>query len=235
MLFIEHYLIQMKRIDAQKIKFLSAFKASRGIVSIACESLKINRTTFYRWYNTDENFKLKIEEIKEEQIDFVENKLLKNIEKGDTTSIIFYLKTKGKARGYSEKAMPATKETPPAVAATEAKTIESKIKHKRTYITKILKEQGKYTAELTYQVDIAARLLVKADILASQMVEPTYKAVNIEYSREGNERAIINPQERLYMDILRQAQNSLRALGMNTESKERTTDNDTFSDFMKEF
>jgi hypothetical protein len=39
----------------------------------------------------------------EEALDFAENKLMENINKNDTTSLIFYLKCKGKHRGYVEK------------------------------------------------------------------------------------------------------------------------------------
>lgn len=58
------------------------------------------------------------------------------------------------------------------------------------------------------------------------------KAVNVEYSREGNERKTIDPKEKLYIELLQQGQKALRALGMNTESKERKSDNDSFNDFM---
>ena len=111
------------------------------------------------------------------------------------------------------------------------KMIDRKIKNKKDYIVKLLKAQGKYTAELTYQVEITARLLVRADILNDEILSEGHKAVNIEYSREGNERATINPKERLYLEVLEKVQKALRALGMNIESKERKTDNDNFNDF----
>jgi hypothetical protein len=105
------------------------------------------------------------------------------------------------------------------------------VKNKKDYIVKLLKAQGKYTAELTYQVEITARLLVRADMLYDEILSEGHKAVNIEYSREGNERATINPKEKLYLDVSEKAQKALRALGMNTESKERKADNDNFNEF----
>ena len=98
-----------------------------------------------------------------------------------------------------------------------------------------MKKQGKYAAELTYQVEITAQLLVRTEILADEIFSEGHKVVNVEYSREGNERLSTNPQEKLYLDLLRQSQKALQALGMNTEGKERKSDEDSFTSLMSEF
>ena len=42
-------------------------------------------------------------EARENTLDFVESKLMKAIDDGNLTAIIFFLKTRGKSRGYSER------------------------------------------------------------------------------------------------------------------------------------
>lgn len=231
--------------------FLLGLKDSAGIVGAACERAGVSRSTYYRWREEDESFRERADDIIEGQVDFVENRLLKKIQDGDTTAIIFYLKTKGKKRGYSEKAVAAptggkvsdnanllTKSSISMVEKSsistekERKLLERKVKNKKAYIVKLLKKQGKYTEELTYQVDITARLLVRADVLGEEVLSEGHRALNVEYSREGNERVTVNPAEKLYLDVLERGQRALRALGMNTESKERKTDNDGYSQFM---
>ncbi|MCD8294751.1 MAG: DNA-packaging protein [Clostridia bacterium] len=89
--------------DAAKNKFLQALSESRGIIVYACKATGIARSTFYTWREQDEEFRRAVEDIMEAQIDFVEGKLLRRISAEETTAIIFYLKTKGKRRGYGEK------------------------------------------------------------------------------------------------------------------------------------
>jgi len=226
--------------EEKKEKFLVALAQGYGIIATACEAIGIGRSTYYRWYNADEAFREKVDEITETQVDFVESKLMQAINAGDTTATIFYLKTKGKKRGYNEKAQPkapdplptATTLPPPEPTEEDTKRIAAKVKSKKAYIVKLLKKQGKYTAELTYQVDITAKLLVRADILGDEIMADGHRAVNVEYSREGNERKTIDPKEKLYIELLEKGQKALRALGMNTESKERKADNDEFNDFL---
>lgn len=232
--------------EDKKIRFLDNLKAAGGIIYVACENTGINRSTYYKWRKEDPEFATAADEVQEAQIDFVESKLMGLINAGDTTATIFYLKTKGKKRGYSEKfptqsvpaePVPSVPELPAPDDAPgkEGKVVLKRIKNKKSYIVKLLKQQGKYTAELSMQVNIAAQLLVRTDMLADEIFNEGHRAVNVEISREGNERESISPKEKLYLDLVQQSQKALRALGMNTDAKERKTDNDGFSEFMKEF
>ena len=82
--------------------FLKAFRANLFNVTQACLAVPIGRTTYYRWFDEDESFRERIEICKEEMIDLAETAPLEKIKKGDTISIIFFLKTIGKKRGYIE-------------------------------------------------------------------------------------------------------------------------------------
>ena len=178
--------------------------------------------------------------VKEDVLDYVESKLLDKVEAGDNTSIIFYLKCQGQRRGWIDKPQPAPSPAPPAPAeALEAtgKAWRRKVKVKKDWIVKLLKQRGKYTAELTAQVTIAAQLLVRVEEISEEMMAAGSKAVTIEYSREGNERAIVSPAEKLFLDYTKQAQLALRALGMNTDAKDGGGDDSaaSFGEFVRQF
>jgi hypothetical protein len=89
--------------DTKKKALIEALRQSLGIVSQACESIGIHRSTYYDWLEKDPVFKQEIDSIQDTAIDFVEGKLFENIQENDVTSIIFYLKTKAKHRGYIER------------------------------------------------------------------------------------------------------------------------------------
>ena len=86
-----------------KKKLIQAMTKSLGVVTQACKLANLDRRTFYTYYNEDAEFKKEIDDIKEIALDFVEGQLLKQINGGEVSSTIFYLKTKGKNRGYVEK------------------------------------------------------------------------------------------------------------------------------------
>ena len=87
----------------KKETFLAALLNSDGNISKACGQTNISRTTIYDWIKKDEGFKDKVSYVSEELLDMAEDQLLKMIRKGNLTATIFYLKTKGQARGYIEK------------------------------------------------------------------------------------------------------------------------------------
>lgn len=87
----------------KKEVFLDAMNVAAGNVSIACKKARIARETFYRWKRDDPEFANKVFELEESLLDMAETMLLKNIKEGRTAEIIFFLKTKGKKRGYIER------------------------------------------------------------------------------------------------------------------------------------
>tara|TARA_R110001592_G_scaffold61408_3_gene187162 strand:- start:62 stop:436 length:375 start_codon:yes stop_codon:yes gene_type:complete len=86
-----------------KGNLLEALEQSLGVVSTACKIVGCNRSTFYGHYNRDSKFRADVDELQNYTLDFAESQLHKQIKKGNTTATIFYLKTKGKKRGYIER------------------------------------------------------------------------------------------------------------------------------------
>lgn len=86
-----------------KDKFLENFKLSLGNISISCEASGISRQTYYNWIKQDPDFANQCKDIEERNLDLAEMKLLNAIREGKTAELLFYLKTKGKKRGYVER------------------------------------------------------------------------------------------------------------------------------------
>jgi len=87
----------------KKQAMLIALEQSLGVVTPACKSVDIARETHYRWLKEDEEYAEAVKQLDDVAIDFAESQLHKQIKSGQTASTIFYLKTKGKKRGYIEK------------------------------------------------------------------------------------------------------------------------------------
>tara|TARA_R100001163_G_C5067288_1_gene206282 strand:+ start:3066 stop:3443 length:378 start_codon:yes stop_codon:yes gene_type:complete len=93
----------MNKTEHTKKALLEALEKSLGIVTTACKKVGIGRTTYYDWYNTDPEFKAKVDDLKNVALDFAESQLHKQIQDNSTSATIFYLKTQGKKRGYVER------------------------------------------------------------------------------------------------------------------------------------
>jgi hypothetical protein len=92
-------------LQTQQLKkaMLLALEQSLGIVTAAAKAVGIDRTTHYLWLKDDEEYKAAVDSIQDITLDFAESQLHKQIKDGEVTSTIFYLKTKGKKRGYVER------------------------------------------------------------------------------------------------------------------------------------
>lgn len=128
---MENQPTQSDKTAMRKNAIIEALKKSLGNVSFACNTVGINRDTYYEWLRNDPDFAQTVKsDVFEHNIDFVESKLMEKIngkeyieetkeydKKGnvktvkqskktvlpDTEAIKFFLKTRGKERGYVEK------------------------------------------------------------------------------------------------------------------------------------
>jgi len=89
--------------EQSKKRVLEALEKSLGVATMACKTAGVGRTQFYQWIKDDEDFAEKVMDIENIALDFAESQLHKQIKEGNSTSTIFYLKTKGKKRGYIER------------------------------------------------------------------------------------------------------------------------------------
>ena len=81
----------------------NAIVKSRGLLSFAAQFLGCERATVYSYLEKWPDLKQVVADQREGLIDVAESRLLGNIDRGDTTAIIFFLKTQGRNRGYIER------------------------------------------------------------------------------------------------------------------------------------
>lgn len=217
--------------DTEK-QFIKELEDNRGIVGAACRSLGISRTTYYRWKKKHPDFAEAAETEISAQVDFVEERLLDLIETGETAAIIFYMKTKGRDRGYGEKYVPEVEHEEPV------RKIDPKAAHRLggyvSSFTKALKDMGVYNSGQKFQIKLAAMLYTKLDMLKDEIFDRNHHTVIIEKSREGNNRETVSPLEAQFKQYLTAAQAALRGLGLNADSKQKMEGSDGFDDFYKD-
>ena len=72
-------------------------------VTTTCAALGISRKTFYEWKDKKKKLAEGLDEVDESILDWAESKLKEHIQNDDLQALIFFLRTKGKKRGYVEK------------------------------------------------------------------------------------------------------------------------------------
>lgn len=88
---------------AKKQEYLEALEQNLGIITPTIKQIGLTRWYYDKWLREDPEFKEEVEKIKDSTLDFVESKLLKEINEGNASAMMFYLKCKGKERGYIEQ------------------------------------------------------------------------------------------------------------------------------------
>jgi len=91
------------KLNPKKKAMIAALEKSLGVVTTAAKNSGVARQLHYDWIKQDENYRQAVEAIGDIALDFAESQLHKQIQEGNTTATIFFLKTKGKGRGYIER------------------------------------------------------------------------------------------------------------------------------------
>lgn len=82
--------------------FLEAIPGSAGIKTLIAARAGCSRQTLDAWLQRHSELRDAYREECQSGVDRVESALLKRVDAGDTTAIIFYLKCKGRDRGFNE-------------------------------------------------------------------------------------------------------------------------------------
>ena len=84
-------------------KIIQAISESQGLLTVAAKKSGYNYVTVWKYTQEFPAVRQAVVEAKERMIDYAEGKLYQNIQAGDNTAIIFYLKTQAKHRGFIER------------------------------------------------------------------------------------------------------------------------------------
>ena len=113
------------QIEQKKADMLRALPNHHCIASLAAISSGIEIAEHYHWLKTDENYRKQVEITAESMVDNVEKLLYDLIEQKNITAIIFYLKTRGRHRGYEQKEYQPAQQWPSPVDSTHETKAET--------------------------------------------------------------------------------------------------------------
>lgn len=88
--------------ELHKKLLLEALERNLGVVTPSCKEVGISRNLYYNYYANDPEFKKAVDEINTVAIDYVESQLFNKIKEGSEKSILFFMKYRGKKRGYTD-------------------------------------------------------------------------------------------------------------------------------------
>lgn len=114
---------------------VEAIRGSGGFVTEIARRLACSRSTIYRYKKRYADVAAAIFEEKEHLLDTAESALLKQINSGNITAIIFYLKTQGYGRAYGDR---SKLDINGEFITKEARAKDAKVDAE--YVSKVMKE-----------------------------------------------------------------------------------------------
>ena len=212
--------------------FLQALKQSGGIIAAACENSSVKYSEYKRWMRDDALFAEQVEEVSEAQFAFVESKLMQLISANDTTSIIFYLKTKGKGHGYTQRSDAKTDIEKEAAHEKRLEAMKERVELAKVTIREALEAKGAYSSMLDIRIETAAMLYTQAKMLFEEMASRG-SVVNVETTREGDRRESLSPLYVAYLRCTKQLNDSMSGLGIEVKPDTTIENDDTLSKFLE--
>lgn len=91
-------------LDRKYENYKKAITASGGFITVAAKSLGVTHQAVSLYIKSHPELQELIQSIEESYLDFAEGQLITLIKEKDRAAIFFYLKCKGKERGYIERA-----------------------------------------------------------------------------------------------------------------------------------
>ena len=74
-----------------------------GNITVACNECKVSRQTHYDWIRKNPLYAKAVERVQDELLDMAENSLHRQILDKNVQATMFYLKNKGRVRGYADR------------------------------------------------------------------------------------------------------------------------------------
>lgn len=93
----------MQRDKISDAKIIKAFIKNRGIIGATAATLKVDRSTLYKWMDDTPALKTAQQDARSSFVDKAESKLADNVDAGDMKAIIYTLNTLGRDRGYGQR------------------------------------------------------------------------------------------------------------------------------------
>ena len=92
-----------KKRDNTAQRIIEAVRESKGLLTVAAKRAGVTYWTVWKYQRDYPSVAQAVKESQEGLLDLAEAKLYQQINDGNMTAIIFFLKTRGKARGYVER------------------------------------------------------------------------------------------------------------------------------------